>query len=109
MRFLQLFPVDDQRDDPRARQLVPGADGDVAVTGGDHQLVDGVDGVQTRPIHPEQPVVRGEQLDLPLAHRAAGHALVQAEGAHALGGAWTEVSSGNEHNYRFFKVTVEMP
>ena len=30
-------------------------------------------------------------------------------GAHALGGAWTEVSPGNEYNYRFFKVTVEMP
>ena len=30
-------------------------------------------------------------------------------GANALGGTWTEVMPGNEKNYRFFKVTVEMP
>ena len=30
-------------------------------------------------------------------------------GANTLGGAWAEVSPGDERKYRFFKVTVEMP
>ena len=30
-------------------------------------------------------------------------------GANVLGGAWTEVPSGEEKKYKFFKVTVEMP
>ena len=30
-------------------------------------------------------------------------------GATALDGVWTEIPEGGEGDYRFFKVTVEMP
>ena len=80
----ELFLRDDEGDHPHARQLVSLADGCAALPGGDHEVLDGVDGDELFGVHPEEAVAGGFQLDLALLDLAAVHVLVCAQGAEPL-------------------------
>ena len=80
----QLLLLDDERDDPHARQLVALTDGGIALAGGDHHLVLAVHGQQTLRVHPEQPITGGLQLDLALLDLTALHVLRAAQRQQAL-------------------------
>ena len=83
---VELFFADNERNDARAAEFVTGVNGGVRVAGGDHQLIDHVDGVEPFHVHTEQPVAVSAKLDLALPDLAARHVLVFADGAKTLGG-----------------------
>ncbi len=86
LRPPQLFILNDQGNDPRAAELVARADGEIVVPGGNHDLVEQVDGVQPLHIHAEQAVDLSPELDLALFDFAFGHVRVPAERGEPRGG-----------------------
>ena len=54
------------------------------MTGGDHDVLDGVDRHEPLAVHPEQAVTGGFQLDLALLDLAAGHMVVLTQGQQPL-------------------------
>ena len=86
LRRPELLLRDHQGDHPGAAELVPRLHRGVAVAGSDHDLVDGVDGVQPPGVHPEEAVHLGGELNLALLDGAPGHVIPLAEADQPLGG-----------------------
>ena len=85
-RCLQLLFVDDQGDDPGPAELIAGAHGRVAVAGGNHDLIDAVNGQQRGAVDAKQPVAGGGQLNFAFFDGRAGHAVVFTQAAQPRGG-----------------------
>ena len=83
-RRLEFFLLNDQWNDPGACQLIALSDGGIALTGGDHHILNGVDSNQLLAVDPEQAVAGGGQFDLALLDLAPVHVGLAAKGCHPL-------------------------
>ena len=81
---MELFFLDNERDNAHARKLVAFAHGRAALARGDHHLVLAIHGDKARGIDQKHAVTGGLELDLALFHAAADHILLPAEGQKPL-------------------------